>query len=98
MVEYKLPLNEVTGMIGFEKTATLFSDSVTSSNGGAIGWIDSKSISSSYFNEISNLSSGKLFSFDINSNSKEKAKDLCIELCEKLLSNPVIENYEIEIN
>ena len=50
------------------------------------------------FNEISNLSSGKLFSFDINSNSKEKAKDLCIELCEKLLSNPVIENYEIEIN
>ena len=28
------------------------------------------------FNEISNLSSGKLFSFDINSNSKEKAKDI----------------------
>ncbi len=51
-------LNEVKKnieKIGFEKTATLYSDSVTSSNGGAIGWIDSKSISSSYLNEISNL-------------------------------------------
>ena len=50
-------LNEVKNIekIGFEKTATLYSDSVTSSNGGAIGWIDSKSISSSYLNEISNL-------------------------------------------
>ena len=50
------------------------------------------------FDEISNLSSGKLFSFEVSSSSKEKAKGLCIELCEKLLSNPVIENYEIEIN
>jgi len=50
------------------------------------------------FDEISNLSSGKLFSFEISSNSKEKARGLCIELCEKLLSNPVIENYEIKIS
>ena len=50
------------------------------------------------FDEISNLSSGKLFSFKINTNSKAEAKDVCIELCEKLLSNPVIENYEIKIS
>lgn len=40
---------------GFEKTATLFSDSISSSQGGSIGWIESKSISSAYLNEISNL-------------------------------------------
>ncbi|MBM01187.1 MAG: phosphoribosylformylglycinamidine synthase [Chloroflexi bacterium] len=50
------------------------------------------------FDKVYNFSTGKLFSFDIDSDSKEKARDLCIELCEKLLSNPVIENYEIEIN
>tara|TARA_Y100001970_G_C13937228_1_gene701306 strand:- start:545 stop:790 length:246 start_codon:yes stop_codon:yes gene_type:complete len=50
------------------------------------------------FNKVSNISTGKLFSLEIDSESKEKARDLCIELCEKLLSNPVIENYEIEIH
>jgi len=49
------------------------------------------------FNEISNLFSGKLFSFQIESNTKSKAKSRCIEICDKLLANPVIENYEIEL-
>ena len=57
------------------------------------------------FNNMSYLSSNQLkqykdegFVSPIDIFSKEKAKDICIELCEKLLSNPVIENYEIEIN
>ncbi len=51
-------LNEVKKSIqevGFEKTANLYSDSVSSTKGGSIGWVVSKSISSGYLKEISQL-------------------------------------------
>lgn len=41
--------------IGFDKTATLFSNSQSSAKGGLIGWIASNSISTSYLSEIKNL-------------------------------------------
>ena len=40
---------------GFEKTAALYSNSVSSSQGGSIGWVISKSISSIYLKEILKL-------------------------------------------
>ena len=40
---------------GFEKTASLYSNSVSSEKGGFIGWVISESISSNYLKEIMNL-------------------------------------------
>ena len=56
---WKMPLlNEVKKSIqenGFVKTATLYSDSISSTKGGSIGWVVSKSISSNYLEEILKL-------------------------------------------
>ncbi len=51
-------LNEVKKSIkenGFKKTANLYSDSISSSKGGSIGWVVSKSISIEYLKEILKL-------------------------------------------
>ena len=53
-------IQESITKIGFEQTATLFSSSVTSSKGGSIGWIDSKSISSIYLSEINKLKNNQI--------------------------------------
>lgn len=46
--------------IGFERTAALYSNSVTSSNDGLIGWIELKSISPSYVKQIEKLKKGEI--------------------------------------
>ena len=46
--------------IGFNKTATLYSNSVTSAKGGKIGWINSKSISPEYLEIIKKLNNGEI--------------------------------------
>ncbi len=51
-------LNEIKKSIsenGFEKTASLYSNSVSSTQGGSIGWVISKSISNLYLKEILKL-------------------------------------------
>ena len=40
---------------GFEKTAILYSNSISSEQGGSIGWVESKSISNKYLKEILKL-------------------------------------------
>ena len=45
---------------GFEKAATLFSNSISSSKGGSIGWVASKSISSKYLEEILKLNKSQI--------------------------------------
>ncbi len=40
---------------GFEKTAIQYSNSISSAQGGSIGWVASNSISNVYLNEIKNL-------------------------------------------
>ena len=55
-------LNEVKKNIdenGFEKTAKLFSNSISSEQGGSIGWVNSKSISNRYLREILKLKKKK---------------------------------------
>ena len=46
--------------IGFEKTATLYSSSVSSAKGGLIGWVASKSISKNYLKEILKLNKNEV--------------------------------------
>ena len=41
---------------GFEKTAKIYSNSISAAQGGSIGWVSSQSISDSYLKEISKLS------------------------------------------
>lgn len=45
---------------GFIKTANLYSDSISSTNGGSIGWVVSKSISSDYLKVISKLKKAQI--------------------------------------
>ncbi len=45
---------------GFEETATIYSSSVSSAQGGAIGWVASKSISSIYLREILKLEKNQI--------------------------------------
>lgn len=54
---------------GFEKTAILFSNSITSSKGGLIGWIAVNSISQSYLSEIDKLNKGSVSDPIINNNN-----------------------------
>ena len=54
----QVKLNEIKKSIqenGFVKTATLYSDSISSTKGGSIGWVISKSISRNYLETILKL-------------------------------------------
>lgn len=45
--------------------------------------------------QVGGVRTGKLIVLDLDAADAEKAKSLAAELCEKLLANPVIEQYEI---
>ena len=49
------------------------------------------------FNNVKNVRVGKQILIDINTDNKEKAIEEAKKMSEKLLANPVIENYEIEV-
>lgn len=49
------------------------------------------------FNEVADVRIGKQIILEINEEDKEKAKLRVAEMCEDLLANTVIENYEIEL-
>ena len=46
---------------------------------------------------LKNLRQGKYFEIEINEDNEEKAKNKIDEICKKLLSNTVIEDYKIKI-
>ena len=47
------------------------------------------------FNDINEVRQGKYFEIDTNESDPQKAKNNVEEMCKKLLSNLVIENYKI---
>tara|TARA_X000000368_G_scaffold377158_1_gene330647 strand:- start:96 stop:338 length:243 start_codon:yes stop_codon:yes gene_type:complete len=49
------------------------------------------------YSNISDVRQGKYFQIDINEKDPMKGKDLAEQICKKLLSNTVIENYKIKI-
>lgn len=49
------------------------------------------------FDGFDNVRQGKYFELDIDAASKSDAEAQVKDMCEKLLANTVIENYEIEI-
>ena len=47
------------------------------------------------YNNVLNIRQGKYFEIELNETDKEKAKKIVEEICKKLLSNIVIEDYTI---
>jgi phosphoribosylformylglycinamidine synthase subunit PurS len=54
-------------------------------------------LSSLGFNEVSDVRIGKQIILQINEEDEEKVKRRAIDMCEDLLSNTVIEDYDIEL-
>ncbi len=47
------------------------------------------------YRSIENVRQGKYFEINLNEKDEKKAKKISEEICEKLLTNTVIENYSI---
>ncbi|MDD4570373.1 MAG: phosphoribosylformylglycinamidine synthase subunit PurS [Tepidanaerobacteraceae bacterium] len=54
-------------------------------------------ISSSGFEHVKDVRTGKFFEVKIDTCDKAQAQEIANELCEKVLANPVIEDYKYEI-
>ena len=49
------------------------------------------------FQEVREVRAGKSFDIDLGVDDAQKAGDLLGAMCEKLLANTVVEDYEIEV-
>ena len=49
------------------------------------------------YDGVSDVRQGKYFELEVKSGSPEQAKSLAAEVADKLLANPVIESYRIEV-
>ena len=49
------------------------------------------------YNQVNSIRQGKVLEINLDETSKEKAIKIIEKMCEKLLANTVVENYEIEI-
>ena len=49
------------------------------------------------YKNIINVRQGKYFDIELNETDKEKAKNIAEEICKKLLTNIVIEDYSINL-
>ena len=49
------------------------------------------------YQNITNVRQGKYFEIEINESDKDKAKIVAEEICKKLLTNTVIEDYKINL-
>ena len=47
------------------------------------------------YNDVVNVRQGKYFEIELNETDKEKAKKVAEEICKKLLTNIIIEDYTI---
>ena len=47
------------------------------------------------YNDVVNVRQGKYFEIELNESDKEKAKIIAEEICKKLLTNTIIEDYTI---
>jgi phosphoribosylformylglycinamidine synthase len=56
-----------------------------------------KALHSTEFDMIQNVRIGKYVELEINAGSKEKAMEITRDACNKLIANPIIEDFEIMI-
>ena len=61
------------------------------------GKVVSQTLKNMGFDSIVSVRQGKYFDIELNENDKEKAKKIVKEICKKLLTNVVIEDYTIDL-
>ena len=61
------------------------------------GKVVSQSLKNMGYENVSDVRQGKYFEIELNETNKEKAKKTIEEICKKLLSNTIIENYTINL-
>ena len=49
------------------------------------------------YENVVNIRQGKYFEIDLKENDKEKGRKIAEEICKKLLTNLIIEDYEINL-
>ncbi len=59
------------------------------------GKVVEKTLRNMGYSNIENVRQGKYFEIEINESNKENAKRIIEEICNKLLTNMVIEDYSI---
>jgi phosphoribosylformylglycinamidine synthase PurS subunit len=63
----------------------------------AQGQVVGKALNSLGYGEVKAVRIGKLIEVELDGGDLEKARARTDEMCRKLLANPVIENYTIEV-
>ena len=61
------------------------------------GKVVSQTLKDMGYNNVINVRQGKYFDIELNEKDKEKAKKIAEEICKKLLTNVVIEDYTIDL-
>ena len=61
------------------------------------GKVVSQTLKNMGYKNIVNVRQGKYFDIELNETDKEKAKKITEEICKKLLTNIVIEDYTINL-
>ena len=61
------------------------------------GKVVSQTLKNMGYENVSDVRQGKYFEIELNETNKEKAKRTIEEICKKLLSNTIIENYKINL-
>ena len=61
------------------------------------GKVVSQTLKDMGYKNIINVRQGKFFDIELNETDKEKAKKIVEEICKKLLTNVVIEDYTINL-
>ena len=49
------------------------------------------------FDQVAGVRQGKLMELDVEAGSADEATELAGQMCEKLLANTVIEDYQVEV-
>jgi len=50
------------------------------------------------FEDVQKVSTYRVFEIQVNGSNKQKVKDTVEQMCQRLLTNPVIHDYEISID
>ena len=59
------------------------------------GKVVSQTLKNMGYDNITNVRQGKFFEIELNESDKEKAKKKVEEICKKLLTNVVVEDYTV---
>jgi len=62
------------------------------------GTTTAKALQDLGFGGVSRVSFGKILTIDVDAETEQAAKQLVEQMCRKLLANPVMETYSIEVS